>query len=165
MLQPFFLRNVHPNHLRNITHIQLGYDEKTVACTTFTSIHISEHCAPCNMERWLTLIRKELTGLRKIDVFLYLDLARFDRFGTALNHVRQPWVHLFLALQHSPHGLRELQAHIRACPETTHAWRREEIEELFRWVIEVDRQSKSSLSHLPTLPHLCRFRAAETAQA
>ena len=155
MLQPYFLRNVPATHLCNITRIQLAYDERTAAFDTFSDVHISEHCAPCNIDRWLTLIRDRLTDVREIDVFIYPENSNVRRFSDIRKYIRQPWTKRILALQHHQ-GLRQLRMHVRFDEPTIVSGVEELLEGLFQTLVVEDGKSKDSLRHSSPL---CQHRA------
>ncbi len=155
MLQPYFLRNVPATHLCNTTRIQLAYDERTAAFDTFSDVHISEHCAPCNIDRWLTLIRDRLTDVREIDVFIYPENSNVRRFSDIRKYIRQPWTKRILALQHHK-GLRQLRMHVRFDEPTTISGVEELLEDLFQTLVVEDGKSKESLRHSSPL---CQHRA------
>lgn len=155
MLQPYFLRNVPATHLCNITRIQLAYDERTAAFDTFSDVHISAHCAPCNIDRWLTLIRDRLTDVREIDVFIYPENSNVRRFSDIRKYIRQPWTKRILALQHHQ-GLRQLRMHVRFDEPTTVSGVEELLEGLFQTLVVEDGKSKESLRHSSPL---CQHRA------
>ena len=179
MRQPHFLLNVPENRLRNISHIQLAYDEQTSRCAKFAGAYIPEHCAPCNLDHWLTLMQTRLTGLRKIDVFIYLSLPKYCKSINPQWFVRAPWVKRVMALQHCQSGFRELNAfvhHRDGKEEPTWRWSsdgreffvcheqalgvvvdlRDYVERLFRKTFAEDRITRASLCQAP--PIECRYR-------
>ena len=181
MRQPHFLLNVPGNHLRNISHIQLAYDEETSACTQVDGIHMRELCAPCNLDHWLKLIQSRLTGLQRIDVFIYLSLPKRRICVDPKWLVNKPWVMRVMALQHCQSGFRELNAFVHHRDgEEEDPWTlslssdgsevfvcwyprigmvvdlRDYVERLFRKTFAEDRITRASLNQAPTIG--CQYR-------
>ena len=70
-------------------------------------IHRVGQCTFCNLTAWLKLIQKHMTGLRSVEVFLYLDKKM------AVPQIGQSWVVDLLKLQKGPHGnLRTMQVKV-----------------------------------------------------
>lgn len=70
-------------------------------------IHRVGQCAFCNLTAWLKMIQKHMTGLRSVEVFLYLDKKM------AVPQMGQSWVVDLLKLQKAPDGrLRTMQVKV-----------------------------------------------------
>ena len=73
--------------------------------------HWLHQCAFCNVNLWLDLIRKHMTGLQTIEVFAYLDdSGRLPTLGDA-------WIVRLFQLQHGQNGLRDLKIQLYPGPD------------------------------------------------
>ena len=73
--------------------------------------HWLHQCAFCNVNLWLDLIRKHMTGLQTIEVFAYLDeMGRLPTLGDS-------WIVRLFLLQHGQNGLRDLKIRLYAGPD------------------------------------------------
>ncbi len=73
--------------------------------------HWLHQCAFCNVNLWLDLIRKHMTGLQTIEVFAYLDESgRLPTLGDS-------WVVRLFQLQHGQNGLRDLKIRLYPGPD------------------------------------------------
>ncbi len=107
---PFFILAGNPSRLAQIQKIQLCWKQITMSrnqdvgssLTRYT--HRIGQCSFCNLSAWLKQIHKHLTGLRSVEMFMYLD----KNMGVpSLGH---SWIVDLLKLQRSPDGgLRKLQ--------------------------------------------------------
>lgn len=134
---PFFLRSVLPSRLALIQRIQLCYKQYTMtqprsAGTSLAKyLHRIQQCTFCNLTTWLRMIQQLMTGLRLIEVFLYLDKKMpVPRLG-------QPWIVNLLALQSGPNGLRSMKLKVFCNLEegsATHSDYRKEVKDFMKGV-------------------------------
>ena len=111
------MQSVLPHRLAQIRSIQLCYNHITMSSPCLNDgndrratlhVHRMQKCAICNLLTWSKLIKQTLTGLQKIEAFIYLG-------GTfTMPAPNAPWIVHLLEMQHGTNGLRELQ--IRVLP-------------------------------------------------
>lgn len=112
---PYFLDSVLPDRLSQIRHIQLCHNQKKEfpCCGSGTPAaerrHRFQKCALCNTSLWLDLIKKRMTGLRTVELFLYLSFH-----SMRLPTLDDPWIARLFGLQIGKNGLRDLKIHV--CP-------------------------------------------------
>ena len=109
------MQSVLPHRLAQIRSIQLCYNKNHIPCPNgerdqraALHVHRMQQCADCNFLKWSRLVQQTLTGLRSIEVFVYV--------WTGLPRLASdaPWIANLLEMQHGANGLRELK--IRVVP-------------------------------------------------
>ena len=116
------MQSVLPHRLARITSIQLCYNYVTVSSPCLNDgndrraalhVHRMQKCAMCNLLTWSKLIKQTLTGLRKIETFIYLG----GSFTMPAHNA--PWVARLLEMQYGTNGLRQLQINVLPGPLST----------------------------------------------
>jgi hypothetical protein len=69
--------------------------------------HRLQECAFCNTSLWLDLIKKRMTGLRIVELFMYSDF-----YHTRLPTLGDSWIARLFSLQVDKNGLRDLRIHV-----------------------------------------------------
>ena len=113
---PYFLQTVLPQRLALIRSIHLIYDQSKmsmkgnhVACPTAQYIHNMGRCAFCNPLHWFNEIKRTMTGLQQIQVFIFLKKdQRIPELGKL-------WLSRLLDLQIGVNGLREMKIDVSPC--------------------------------------------------
>ena len=114
---PFFLHSVLPERLAQIRKIQLCYNQTAINKVRANSSELAQHqhwlhqCAFCNVNHWLEMIGKHMTGLQTIEVYAYLDETGH------LPTLSDAWIIRLFKLQHGQNGLRNLKIQIYAGPD------------------------------------------------
>ena len=113
------MQSVLPHRLAQIRSIQLCYNHITMSspCSNGGNdqraalhAHRMQKCAVCNLITWSKLIKQTLTGLRKIEAFIYLG-------GTfTMPAPNAPWIDRLLEMQYGTSGLRELKINVLPGP-------------------------------------------------
>ena len=114
---PYFLHSVLPHRLAQMRKIQLVYNQHTMNKIRANDTEVARHqhwlhqCAFCNVNLWLDMIRKHMTGLQSVEVFVYLDDS------TRLPTLGDSWIVRLFKLQHGDNGLRDLKIHVYPGPD------------------------------------------------
>lgn len=107
---PYFLHSVLPSRLAQIRHIQFCYNQldRVSPCRSGTAAARREHrlqqCAFCNTNLWLDLVKKLMTGLKTVELLMYLYSGTTTRLPT----LGDPWIVRLFSLQVGGNGLRGL---------------------------------------------------------
>lgn len=113
---PYFMQTVLPQRLALIRSIHLIYDQSKmsmkgnhVACPTAQYIHNMGRCAFCNPLHWFNEIKRTMTGLQEIQVFIFLKKdQRIPELGKL-------WLARLLDLQIGVNGLRAMKIDVSPC--------------------------------------------------
>ena len=114
---PFFLRRALPHRLAQIRSIHIAYNQNNlvksnprnhVGCSTARYMHQVGECTFCNPIHWLDGIKKYMTGLQSVEVYIFLEKKRQMPF------MGDAWVVRLFDLQVGPNGLRRMK--IRVSP-------------------------------------------------
>ena len=115
------MQSVLPHRLAQIRSIQLCYNNNTSPCPNgerdqraALHVHRMQECADCNFLKWSRLIQRTLTGLRSIEVFVYVWT------GFPMLASDAPWLAHFLKMRHGANGLRELKIRVVPGPLVAH---------------------------------------------
>ena len=106
---PFFIRSALPQRLACIRTIHLVYDQMNmgkmthVGCNTAKYCHQVGQCTFCNPIQWLNGIKRYMTGLKRIEVYMFMEKKQ------PLITMGDAWVARMLDLQIGPNGLREMK--------------------------------------------------------
>ncbi|KAL9098831.1 MAG: hypothetical protein Q9163_005574 [Psora crenata] len=112
---PFFLRRALPHRLACIRSIHLIYNQSNinkpnprshVGCSTARYWHQVGECTFCNPLHWLDGIKKYLTGLKRLEVYIYLEKKH------QIPSMGDGWVARLFDLQVGPNGLRNMKLYI-----------------------------------------------------
>ena len=113
------MQSVLPHRLAQIRSIQLCYNHITIAALCSNGgndrraalhAHRMQKCAACNLLTWSKLLKQTLTGLRKIEAFVYLG----NTFTVPAPNA--PWIVRLLELQCGTNGLRDLKINVLPGP-------------------------------------------------
>lgn len=116
---PVFLQSVLPRRLAQIRNIQICYNSPTISLLCASEgndrraalhAHRMHRCAACNLYTWSKLIKQNLKGLRKIELFIYLG----ETFQMPAPDA--PWIASLLEWQYGANGLREIKINILPVP-------------------------------------------------
>ncbi|KAL9124899.1 MAG: hypothetical protein Q9217_005827 [Psora testacea] len=112
---PFFLRRALPHRLACIRSIHLVYDQNNlikptsqshVGCNTARYWHRVGECTFCNPIHWLDGIKKYMTGLKSVEMYIYLERKQ------QMSLMGDAWVARLFDLQVGPNGLRQMKIHV-----------------------------------------------------
>ena len=109
---PFFVRAALPHRLTCIRNIHLVYDQLLIkkmthiGCSTAKYWHQVGECTFCNPIHWINEIKRHMTGLKKIDIFMFMEKKQ------PLLTMGDTWIARMLDLQIGPNGLREMKIHV-----------------------------------------------------
>ena len=112
---PFFLRRALPHRLARIRSIHLVYDQNSlnrpttrahVGCSTARYWHQVGECKFCNPIHWLEGIKKYMTDLQRVEVYIYLEKKHKMPF------MGDAWILRLFDLQVGPNGLRQIKIHV-----------------------------------------------------
>ena len=113
---PFFLRRALPHRLACIRSINLVYDQMKlmkpntprthVGCSTARYWHRVGECTFCNPIHWLDGIKKYMTGLEIVKVYIFLEKKHQMPF------MGDAWIARLFDLQIGPNGLRKMKIHL-----------------------------------------------------
>ena len=109
---PFFILSALPDRLARIRNIQLCWRQSSMnrspppGSSLAKYVHKVGQCAFCNLARWLRQIQINMTGLRHIEIFMYLDKKM------PVPSLGQSWIQDLLALQSGPDCLRKMKVKV-----------------------------------------------------
>ena len=109
---PFFIRAALPHRLTCVRNIHLVYDQQLIkkmthiGCSTARYSHQVGECTFCNPIHWINEIKKYMSGLKKIEIYMFLEKKQ------PLLTMGDTWIARMLDLQIGPNGLREMKIHV-----------------------------------------------------
>ena len=109
---PFFIRSALPQRLACVRTIHLVYDQMNmskmihVGCNTAKYCHQVGECTFCNPIQWLNGIKRYMTGLQRIEIYMFMEKKQ------PLITMGDSWIARMLDLQIGPNGLREMKIEV-----------------------------------------------------